>query len=97
MESPPRVQDDEAPVSSAHRTRTQFLTHLFFILFCLEIGLVLLLLPWTHLWDNNYFFSVTTQWSELWFSFYLRGAISGLGILNLWIGLTEIWHMRRAS
>ena len=97
MESPPRVQDHESPVSPAHRTRTQVLTHLFFILFCLEIGLVLLLLPWTHLWDNNYFFSVTIRWSELWFSFYLRGAISGLGILNMWIGLTEIWHMRRSA
>ena len=97
MESLQRFPVHESPSSPARRTRSQFLTHLFFILFCLEIGLVLLLLPWTHLWDNNYLFSVTTEWNELWFSFYLRGAISGLGILNMWIGLTEIWHMRHGG
>ncbi len=95
MESLPRLQVHEPTASPTQRSRSQFLTHLFFTLFCLEIGLVLLLLPWTHLWDNNYFFSVTTQWNELWFSFYLRGAISGLGLLNLWIGLAEVRRLRR--
>ncbi len=95
MESLPRFQVHEPPASPQHRTRSQFLTHLFFVLFCLEIGLVLLLLPWTHLWDNNYFFSVTAQWNKVWLSFYLRGAISGLGLLNLWIGLAEVWRLRR--
>ena len=95
MESLPRFQVHESPAPPRHRTRSQFLTHLFFVLFCLEIGLVLLLLPWTRLWDNNYFFSVTSQWNKVWLSFYLRGAISGLGLLNLWIGLTEVWRLRR--
>ncbi len=95
MESLPRFQVHESAASPRHRTRSQFLTHLFFVLFCLEIGLVLLLLPWTRLWDNNYFFSVTSQWNKVWLSFYLRGAISGLGLLNMWIGLTEIWRLRR--
>ncbi len=95
MENPPRFQVHEPAASPRHRTRSQFLTHLFFVLFCLEIGLVLLLLPWTRLWDNNYFFSVTAQWNKVWLSFYLRGAISGLGLLNMWIGLTEVWRLRR--
>ncbi len=64
MESLQRFPVHESPSSPARRTRSQFLTHLFFILFCLEIGLVLLLLPWTHLWDNNYLFSVTTEWNR---------------------------------
>jgi hypothetical protein len=75
--------------------RTRTLTNIFFILFCIEIGLVLFLLPWTPLWDNNYFFSLTPQWNAFWLSTYLRGAISGVGVVNLWIGLGEAWRLWR--
>ncbi len=75
--------------------RTRTLTNIFFILFCIEIGLVLFLLPWTLLWDNNYFFSLTPQWNSFWLSTYLRGAVSGIGVVNLWIGLGEAWRLWR--
>ena len=39
MESLPRFQVHETAAPPQPRTRSQFLTHLFFILFCLEIGL----------------------------------------------------------
>jgi hypothetical protein len=75
--------------------RGSILTNVFFILFCLEIGLVLFLLPWTALWDNNYFFSLTPHWNYFWLSTYLRGAISGVGLVNIWIGVAEAWRMWR--
>jgi len=75
--------------------RTRTLTSIFFILFCIEIGLVLFLLPWTPLWDNNYFFGLTPQWNPFWLSTYLRGAVSGVGVVNLWIGLGEAWRLWR--
>ena len=63
------------------------------MLFCLEIGFVLLLLPWTNLWDSNYFSSLTPAWNPLWLSTYVRGAISGIGLVNMWIGVSEAWRM----
>jgi len=75
--------------------RGSVITRVFFVLFCLEIGLVLILLPWTFFWDRNYFFSLTPQLDEFWLSTYLRGGVSGVGIINLWIGLTEAWSMWR--
>jgi hypothetical protein len=72
------------------RAPGQLLTHIFFILFCLEIGLVLLLLPWTLFWDNNSLLRLAPHWADLWSSTSLRGAISGIGVLNLWIGVSEI-------
>ena len=74
-------------------TRARTLTHVFFVLFCLEIGLVLLLLPWTDLWDGNYFSSLTPAWNPLWLSTYVRGAVSGIGLVNMWIGVAEAWRM----
>ncbi len=85
---------DRAP-SPGRRRQGGILTHIFFVLFCLEIGLVLVLLPWTFFWDNNYFFSLTPRLDEIWLSTYLRGGVSGIGLINLWIGLTEAWRMWR--
>ncbi|MBI1355899.1 MAG: hypothetical protein GC160_16285 [Acidobacteria bacterium] len=65
------------------------------ILFCLEIGLILLLLPWTLLWDNNFFFSLAPEWNQFWLNFYARGAVSGLGVINLWIAATEALRLAR--
>ena len=62
----------------------------------LEVGFVLFLMPWTVLWDTNYFFSITPELNRVWLSTYLRGAVSGVGLVNLWIGLGEAWRLRRA-
>ena len=82
-----------APDPADHRTI--LLSQIVFLLFCLEVGLVLLLLPWTLLWDNNYFFSLQPRHGSLWLSNYLRGAISGLGMVNLWMAVEEIQRIRR--
>jgi hypothetical protein len=65
-----------------------------FIIFCLEMGLVLVLFPWSHLWDRNYFFSLVPQWAVVFSSSYLRGAVSGVGLINVWIALSEAWRLR---
>ena len=65
-----------------------------FILFCLEMGIVLVLFPWSALWDQNYFFGLAPRWNRIFFSSYLRGAISGLGVVNIWIALSEAWRLR---
>ena len=66
-----------------------------FITFCLEIGLFLLIFPWTDYWPVNYFSTAVRAWSGYWDNMYVRGAISGLGVLNLYISLLEIFRLRR--
>jgi hypothetical protein len=65
------------------------------ITFCLEIGLFLLIFPWTESWDNNYFANSIARIRVVWDNMYLRGAVSGLGIINLYISLAEAFRMRR--
>ncbi len=77
------------------------LTILLFILVCLMVGSLLILLPWTNLgfpgdWTDNYFLNLIVDKSGFetlktivstgWF----RGAITGLGIVNLSIAFWEI-------
>ena len=55
-----------------------------------EVGFVLLIVPWSVLWDRNYFIDVVPQLQELLTSNYLRGAVSGLGVLNIGAGIAEL-------
>jgi hypothetical protein len=65
------------------------------IVLCLEIGLFLLVFPWTEYWQNNYLATLVPQWRRYWLNPYLRGAVSGLGVANLYLSLAEIFRLRR--
>ena len=58
--------------------------------FFFEAGLVLLILPWSSFWDRNLLLEWSHTLFELTRSAYVRGAVSGLGFLNLWIGIVEV-------
>jgi hypothetical protein len=58
--------------------------------FFFEAGLVLLILPWSGFWDRNLLFEWSQTLFELTRNAYIRGAVSGLGFLNLWIGVIEV-------
>ena len=56
----------------------------------LETGLLLVLIPWSAFWERNYFFEWSSVLSGLMTSNYTRGAISGLGFINVWAALAEL-------
>jgi hypothetical protein len=73
----------------------QRVSSVLFVLFCFELGIFLLVYPWTTGWSNNYFAWVTatglhTGWHDFWDNSYVRGAVSGLGAVNLWIAIAEV-------
>ena len=65
------------------------------VLFCVYLGVIVAVLPWlTSVWDHNLFF---TSHPRLWTVLRLgpvRGVISGLGLLDIWIGISEAIHYR---
>jgi hypothetical protein len=70
---------------------------ILFITFCLEIGFFLLIFPWTEFWDSNYFSSLIPEWHQYWDNMYVRGGISGIGVVNLYISFVEMFRLRRFS
>ena len=56
----------------------------------LESGLLLVLIPWSAFWDRNYFVEWSAALGALLTSNYTRGAITGLGLLNVWAALGEL-------
>ena len=49
-----------------------------------------MLIPWSAFWDRNYFVESSAAIRALLTSNYLRGAITGLGLLNIWAALGEL-------
>lgn len=68
--------------------------YVVFILFCLEIGVFLVVLPWSDIWDRNGLLFLVPNLRAYLLSGYARGALSGLGVVNIWVGLSDIWHFR---
>ena len=59
--------------------------------FFFEAGLVLLIVPWSIYWERNYFVQFLPVLEPFLNSDYVRGAVSGLGLVNLLAGFVEIW------
>ena len=63
---------------------------LIVIAFFFEIGVALLIVPWTTFWDRNYFAEAIPAVHALIINNFVRGAVSGLGLVNIASGLAEI-------
>jgi hypothetical protein len=81
-------------VPAPHGWRTKLLAVLFATI-CLEIGCYLAVFPWTSLTTD--FAANHPQWRQILENLYVRGAISGLGVVNLYIAAIEILRLRRFS
>ena len=66
------------------------LRRLLLVAFFLETGLLLLVLPWSAYWDRNYFGQWVPLVHDVITNNFVRGAVSGLGIVNMASGLGEI-------
>jgi hypothetical protein len=56
----------------------------------LETGLLLVLIPWSAFWERNYFVEGSAFLAMILTSNYTRGAITGLGLINVWAALAEL-------
>lgn len=54
------------------------------------VGLVLLVVPWTTLWDSNQLLQPYPAVKQVLMNGFARGAVSGLGLVNLVLGLHEL-------
>ncbi len=63
---------------------------LVYIAYFLETGLLLAVLPWSSFWTRNFFFE---HWPAIrpWLvNDFARGAVTGLGIVNITAGIADI-------
>ncbi|OFW16973.1 MAG: hypothetical protein A3F70_17670 [Acidobacteria bacterium RIFCSPLOWO2_12_FULL_67_14] len=63
---------------------------LLLVLLFVEVGFVLIVLPWSAFWDRNYFAQLAPFLQSLITNNFVRGAVSGLGLINVLVGLGEL-------
>ena len=66
------------------------LRRLLFVAYFLEVGLLLVLVPWSAFWEKKYFAVTFPVLQEVLKKNYVRGAVSGLGIVNLLMCFEEL-------
>jgi polyferredoxin len=66
------------------------LRRLLYTAFFIEVGLLLIVIPWSKFWDRNYFAALYPLLRPIVTNDFVRGAISGLGVVNLIAGFSEL-------
>jgi hypothetical protein len=71
--------------------------NILYIVYSLEVGIVLLCLPWLKIWENNYLLYLYPQIRPVVTNPFFKGGVLGLGIVNIMIGIHELIYLRRTS
>lgn len=68
---------------------------LFFALYCIEAGLFFIIVPWTRVWTLNPLLHnhlAIAVWAD---NPFMRGFISGFGLIHLIVGTRDILRFTR--
>jgi hypothetical protein len=85
VEEPPRV------TVWMHR-----ISLVIYVIFCVEVGMLLAALPWMRIWtENSLVFGYPTLKAVLQHGF-VRGAVTGIGLLDIFLGIWEAVHYRES-
>ena len=84
------------PPAGNRPSRTQVWMHrisvFLFVLISAVAGVLLIILPWTPEWTDNYLLLSFPALRTLASNGFVRGICSGLGLLDIWIGFWEALH-----
>ncbi len=70
---------------------------ILYVVVCLEVGIFLALVPWSAIWERNYFLEAYPSLRAVLLSPAFRGAVAGLGLANIYMGLSEVLNRRRRA
>ena len=62
-----------------------------YVVFFVQVGLLLIVMPWwPPFWEHNYFAMAWPALREFLTNNFVRGAVSGLGVVNLVAGFADL-------
>lgn len=64
------------------------------VILLFELGVFLMIWPWASDWDLAF---LPYGVRQIWNSNYFRGAVTGLGVLNIYLFFIEVFRLRRFS
>ena len=94
-EAAPAEGPPEAAAGAVAPIWLQRLSLFVLVLFCVYLGVLVMILPWwPRVWDHNLFIHSHPALATVLHNGAVRGLISGLGLLDIWIGVSEAVHYR---
>ena len=69
---------------------------ILFVVLRLYVGALVVLLPWRSIWTTNAWVNYWPSVADFIAQGWVRGIVSGLGLLNIWIAFSAIIHRRRS-
>ncbi len=69
-------------------------TLLYFLIY-FSLGLWLFVLPWMPVWEKNFFVVHYALFSSIVRNDFVRGAVSGLGLVDIVLAFYGLWRPRR--
>ncbi len=67
---------------------------ILYIVVCFEMGVLLFVFPWVSLWNKNFFIEHYSWVLSIARNYFVRGAISGIGLADIWLAVHELWRCR---
>lgn len=85
----------ERPATAPAPIWLQRLSLFILVIFCIYLGGLLTILPWwKEMWDRNPLLLMHPQLAAILHNGAAKGIISGLGLLDIWIGISELIQYR---
>lgn len=84
-----KTPESALPVTRSGESGKRF-WQVLFVLLSLEIGVFLVAAPWSSSWERSLMVGYLSPWRPILLNHYVRGALSGLGLVNLWVGLSQV-------
>ena len=66
------------------------LTRILLVAYFIEVGVLLVFVPWSAFWERNYFTHLVPAVGAVVGNPFVRGAVSGLGVINVIAGVAEL-------
>jgi hypothetical protein len=77
-------------------TMSRVLTILLILLY-VEVGVLLFFVPWSALWTKNFFVHHYPWIAAVVHNYFVRGAVSGIGLADIGLGIHEFWRWRHKA
>jgi hypothetical protein len=86
----PDADDDDPPIP----VWMQRANIVMKFLICVWLGMVVSVLPWTPAWTDNSLIMSLPKLRAIATMDFVKGVISGVGLIDIWIGIWEAVHYR---
>jgi hypothetical protein len=97
MSLSPQIPNSSPVAEQEAQPRRHWLLLLCFALFSFEIGIFLVVFPWMDNWTLSYFPGAFPRLEDLWDEPALKGALSGLGVVNIYVAILQLLRLFRRS